>query len=43
MAWDFKTDAELTLEGPYAAQLAAYVRTIQALGEQVTSAVVLSV
>jgi ATP-dependent exoDNAse (exonuclease V) beta subunit len=45
-AWvvvDFKTDAALTLEGPYAAQLAAYVRTIQALGERVTSAVVLSV
>jgi ATP-dependent exoDNAse (exonuclease V) beta subunit len=45
-AWivvDFKTDAKLTLEGPYAAQLAAYVRTIQALGESVASAVVLSV
>ena len=45
-AWvvvDFKTDAALTVEGAYAAQLTAYARVIEALGQKVARAVVLSV
>jgi ATP-dependent exoDNAse (exonuclease V) beta subunit len=45
-AWivvDFKTDFELKVEGAHTAQIAAYVRTIEALGERVGSGVVLSV
>ncbi|HMJ15650.1 MAG TPA: 3'-5' exonuclease, partial [Polyangiaceae bacterium] len=40
---DFKSDAELNVEGAYAAQVHAYMRAIAALGERVSSGVVLSV
>jgi hypothetical protein len=45
-AWvvvDFKTDAELDLEGPYALQIGLYVRSISALAEPVADALILSV
>jgi ATP-dependent exoDNAse (exonuclease V) beta subunit len=40
---DFKTDAELVVEGAYALQVTTYVQAIAALGEPVARGVVLSV